>query len=175
MKEPGDAVFAVTERLVRDCAYLGTPIPQFLTRLGREALPGFDNDFITTALVSQLDPGTLYVHVWVPPEQGFATVSCDRSPEQLCVDLAERIQEYLMEGSMWAPPGRPARFTAGTRSGPRSSRASPPGRVPTPPASHARSENSTPTDNCTSAPLTRTEPPDCGQDQDDNAGDPDHR
>jgi hypothetical protein len=93
------------DRICRDCASLGSPVPEFIVRVGRERIDRVDerHPHLTDVLLARLDPDAVYVHVGVPPDWFWDTVQCTpgRTVEQICVDVATHIQDRLIEGELW--------------------------------------------------------------------------
>jgi hypothetical protein len=95
----------VTDRILRDCITLGSPVPEFIVRVGRERIDRMDewHPHLTKVLLASLDPEAVHLHVNVPPDRSWSTVRCtlDRTVEQICVDAAEQLQDQLIEGELW--------------------------------------------------------------------------
>ena len=92
-------------RVVRDCVSLGSPLPEFVVRAGREGVEQFDarRPGIAEILLPGLDPVGVIVHVSFPPDRSFTSVACslDQTAEELCIALAENVQHLLVEGELW--------------------------------------------------------------------------
>lgn len=93
------------ERVLRDCVSLGSPLPEFVVRVGRETVEHFDGrrPGIAEILLPGLDPGGLVVHVSFPPDRSFTSVVCglNQTANELSVAFAEKVQDLLVEGELW--------------------------------------------------------------------------
>jgi hypothetical protein len=106
-----ERVRAAVDCVLRDCVALGAPVPEFVVRVGREPVERFDGRYVhlTEALLAQLDPAGVHVHVSVPPDRSSVTVraALGRSVEDLCAEFAEVVQQLLIEGELrgaaWPP------------------------------------------------------------------------
>ena len=119
MEEADHALVAVikqridfaADRALRDCIALAAPAPEFLVRVGRERLERFDTRYphLIEGLLAQLDPGGVVVHVSIPPDLSSTTLRCtpESTVEDLCLELAEEVQQLLIEGELWGAPWPP--------------------------------------------------------------------
>ena len=93
------------DRILRDCIALGSPVPEFIVRVGRERVERVDerHPHLTELLLARLDPAEVYLHMGVPPDWFWDTLRCtlDRTVEEMCVDVAEQLQDRLIEGELW--------------------------------------------------------------------------
>lgn len=100
-----EKIAAASNRLLHDCISLDAPTPEFIVRVGRERVERFDERYphLVEVMLARFDPTTVYVHVSVPPDRSSSTVRCtlDRSVDDLCAELAENLQQLLIEGELW--------------------------------------------------------------------------
>src|SRR5258706_12760289 len=93
------------DRVLRDCIALASSAPGFLVRVGREPLERFDARYrhLIEGLRAQLDAAGVIVHVSITPELSSTTVRCtpESTVEEICLELAEEVQQLLIEGELW--------------------------------------------------------------------------
>lgn len=113
-----ERIAAAADRVLRDCIALGAPTPEFIVRVGREAVERFDARYphLTGAILERLDPGGLVVHVSIPPDLSAVTVSCrlDHTVEDLCLEVAQAVQLLLIEGELWGSAWPPCPVHGGS-------------------------------------------------------------
>jgi hypothetical protein len=112
-----ERVGAAVDRVLRDCVTLGAPVPEFVVRIGQEPVERFDDRYVglTEALLVQLDPAGVHVHISVPPDRSAVTVraALGRSVEDLSAELAGVVQQLLIEGELWGAAWPPCPVHAG--------------------------------------------------------------
>jgi hypothetical protein len=100
-----ERIAAAADRVLRDCIALGAPTPEFIVRVGREAVERFDARYpqLTGGIVERQDPAGVVVNVSIPPDLSSVTVSCrlDHTVEDICLKLADAVQLLLVEGELW--------------------------------------------------------------------------
>jgi hypothetical protein len=105
------------DRVLHDCIALGAPAPEFLVRVGREPLEGFDARYpdLIPGFLAEVNPAGVIVHVSIPPDRSSSAVRCtlEHTVEALCLVLAENVQQLLIEGELWGAAWPPCPIHGG--------------------------------------------------------------
>lgn len=112
-----ERIDVAADRVLHDCIALGAPAPEFLVRVGREPLEGFDARYpdLIPGFLAEVNPAGVIVHGSIPPDRSSSAVTCtvENTVEELCLVLAENVQQLLIEGQLWGAAWPPCPIHGG--------------------------------------------------------------